>query len=396
MIKPEILNEHPDFSLVLGGPLFQLYRWARLSGDSLERVRRRAVVIMTVAWLPPLVLSLINGQGLAGAIAVPFLYDIETHARFLIALPTLLCAELIVDNRLRPAVSSFLERHIIVPEDIPGFHEAIESTTRLRNSFTVEVALLVLVYTIGLWIWRSQVATDATTWYALRDASGLHLTLAGYWYAFVSIPIFQFILLRWYFRFFLWFQFLWRVSKLNLRLIVTHADGAAGLGFLGASTYAFGPILFAQGALLAGLISNRVLYLRENLMTFKLEAAGLLAFIVVFVLSPLLVFTPQLVRAKRRGLGDYGKLVSRYVQGFEEKWIGPRQSNENELLGSGDIQSLADLGNSYGVVKEMRLTPFGLKDVTRLALVTAAPLLPLALTVFSLEELVIRLIKILF
>jgi hypothetical protein len=130
-------------------------------------------------------------------------------------------------------------------------------------------------------------------------------------------------------------------------------------------------------------------------MSFKLEAAGLLAFIVVFVLSPLIVFTPQLVLAKRRGLGDYGNLVSCYVQGFEEKWVGPRPSEE-ELLGSGDIQSLADLGNSYAVVKEMRLTPFGLKDVTRLALVTAAPLLPLTLTVFSLEEVVTRLIRILF
>lgn len=395
MIDTETLNEHSDFSLVLGGPLFQFYRRTNLSGDSLEKVRRRVVVIMAVAWLPPLVLSMIDGHGLPGAVALPFLYDIESHVRFLIALPTLICAELIVDNRLRPAVISFLERHIIVPEDLPAFHKAIASTIRLRNSFIVEITILVVVYTIGLWIWRSQVATDAMTWYALREASGLHLTLAGYWYVFVSIPIFQFILLRWYFRFFLWFQFLWRVSKLNLRLIATHADGAGGLGFLGSSTYAFGPILFAQGALLAGLIANRVLYLGENLMTFKLEAAGLLAFIVVFVLSPLIVFTPQLVRAKRRGLVDYGKLVSSYVQGFEEKWIGPRQYNEDELLGSGDIQSLADLGNSYGVVKEMRLTPFGLKDVMRLALVTAAPLLPLTLTVFSLEELVIRLIKIL-
>jgi hypothetical protein len=122
----------------------------------------------------------------------------------------------------------------------------------------------------------------------------------------------------------------------------------------------------------------------------------LLAFIVVFVLSPLTVFTPQLERAKRRGLGDYGRLASRYVEGFEEKWVRPRASSEEELLGSGDIQSLADLGNSYTVVKEMRLTPFGLKDVTRLALVTAAPLLPLTLMIFSLEELVTRLIKILF
>lgn len=395
MIKPQLLEEHPDFSLVLGGPLFQLYRRAYLSGAGLELLRRRVVVIMAIAWLPPLVLSMIDGHALRGAIAIPFLHDIETHVRFLIALPILICAELMVHNRLLTAVKSFLERRIIAPEEIPKFHEAVDSTLRLRNSLIAEIALVVMVYTLGLWIWRSQIATDAASWYGWRAASGLHLTRAGYWYAFVSIPIFQFILLRWYFRFFLWFQFLWRVSKLTLRLIATHADRAGGLGFLGASTYAFGPILFAQGALLAGLIANRVLYLGENLMAFKVEAAGLLAFMVVFVLSPLLVFSPKLAREKRRGLGDYGRLVSRYVEGFEEKWIRPKASTE-ELLGSGDIQSLADLGNSFAVVKEMRPTAFGLKDVTRLAMITAAPLLPLTLTVFSLEELVTRLIKILF
>lgn len=60
------------------------------------------------------------------------------------------------------------------------------------------------------------------------------------------------------------------------------------------------------------------------------------------------------------------------------------------------VRTLADLGNSYEVVQEMRVVPFGLKDVARLAAATAAPLLPLALTIFSLEELVTRLIKILF
>ena len=67
-----------------------------------------------------------------------------------------------------------------------------------------------------------------------------------------------------------------------------------------------------------------------------------------------------------------------------------------ELLGSGDIQSLADLGNSYSAVREMRIVPFGLEDITRLAAATAAPLLPLGLTIFSLEELIVRLVKIVF
>ena len=60
-----------------------------------------------------------------------------------------------------------------------------------------------------------------------------------------------------------------------------------------------------------------------------------------------------------------------------------------------DIQSLADLGNSFTVVNEMGIVPFTLQDAIRLALATAVPLLPLALTVFSLEEVLGGLIKVL-
>jgi hypothetical protein len=121
----------------------------------------------------------------------------------------------------------------------------------------------------------------------------------------------------------------------------------------------------------------------------------LVAFFVLFILSPLIMFTPHLARAKRQGLRDYGRLASRYVLGFEEKWVDGGAPQDEGLIGSADIQSLADLGNSYEVIQEMRVVPFGMKDVARLAAATAAPLLPLGLTIFSLEELVTRLLKIL-
>ena len=72
-----------------------------------------------------------------------------------------------------------------------------------------------------------------------------------------------------------------------------------------------------------------------------------------------------MARARRKGLAEYGLLAQRYVEGFQEKWVVEYGSNSGELLGTGDIQSLADLGNSYTVVNEMRLVPFGLQDMTR-------------------------------
>jgi hypothetical protein len=222
--------------------------------------------------------------------------------------------------------------------------------------------------------------------------------LAGYWYAFVSIPFFQFILLRWYMRLGVWFRLLWQVSRLNLHLSAAHPDRAGGIGFLGQSSYAFSPILFAQGAMLSGLIANQVLYEGRSLLSLKVEVAGFIGFFILSVLGPLVVFAPRLSRAKGTGAAKYGLLANRYVFGFEDKWI--RGDGESvavgEPLGSGDIQSLADLGNSYSVVREMRIVPFGLEDITRLALVTAAPLLPLMLTIFSLEEVLLKLLRLIF
>ena len=390
---PITMPETPDFSLVLGGPLFQLYRRTYLSGDALELLRRRVLAITAVAWLPLLILSLLDGRALGAAVKIPFLYDIETHARLLIALPALIIAELVVHRRVSPVVRRFVERGIVVTAELPKFNAAVNSALRARNSVALEISLLALVYTVGLWIWRSQIAVGVPTWYAVPQSSHLNLTLSGYWYAYVSIPIFQFILLRWYVRLVLWFRLLWQISRLNLRLTAAHPDRAGGIGFLGKTSYAFGPILFAQGALLSGVIASRVLYGGESLLSFKMEAAAWIAVMVMFILGPLVMFTPMMDRAQRKGSAEFGLLANRYVFGFEEKWIRGGAPDMGELLGTGDIQSLADLGNSFAVTREMRIVPFGMADIMRLAAATAAPLLPLTLTIFSLEELLTRLFK---
>lgn len=392
--RPSLLKPAPDFSLVLGGPLFQLFRKAHLTGDTLELLYRRVLMITMVAWLPLAILAII-GHVATGSFPLSFFSDIEVQVRFLMAVPILIAAEIIVHSRLRLVVRRFLERRLVPAEDLPRFERAVESAIKLRNSISAEIVLLVIVYTLGLWLWGARVPTAASTWYTFPGGRW-NLTAAGYWYVFVSIPIAQFILLRWYFRYFIWYRFLWQVSRIKLNLIATHPDRSAGLAFLGKSVYAFGPILFAQGAMLAGVVAGRILYRGENLMSFKLQVISFVTFFVLIILGPLVMFTPQMAAAKRKGLADYGLLAERYVDGFAQKWVDGDAGESGELLGTGDIQSLADLGNSYGMVRDMRALPFWLDDVTRLALFTVAPFAPLLLTIFSLEELVSRVLKVVF
>jgi hypothetical protein len=376
----------PEFSLVLGGPLFQLLRRTRLSGDGLELLLRRVIILSAATWVPLLFLTSVSGQAVGGSVAIPFIEDVEVHVRLLVALPLLIAAELVVHRRLLPAVQQFVQRRIVRAEDLPAFQQAVDVTLRLRNSVWIEIGLIAAVYSVGIWVWRSQVALEAASWYAVPDGGGMRLTLAGYWFVFVSVPVFQFVLLRWYFRFLLWFLFLFRVSRLALKLVPTHADRTGGLGFLGGSVTAFAPVLMAQGAMLAGLIASQIFHAGRSLPEFKVEIVAFIAFFIVITLIPLTVFAPDLAKTKREGLRNFGRLASRYSGSFEGKWFQAGPADEDELLGTGDIQSLADLGNSFSVVQEMRFVPFGWRDVTRLAAITATPFLPLLLTVFSLED----------
>ncbi len=382
-----------DFSVVLGGPTFQFFRRLHLSGDELELLNRRLVVIVLFAWLPLLILVMLASPSYKLGLS-SFLRDVEVHVRFLVALPVLIAAELTVHRRLRPLVRRFVDLNLVVPRDLSSFYSSVASAIRWRNSVPAEIVLLLFVYSVGPILTLRRISLNTSAWYAM-PAAQWHLTPAGFWYVFVSIPIIQFFLVRWYMRLFIWFRFLWQVSRLDLHLIPTHPDRSAGLGFLGKSAYAFSPILFAEGAMLSGLIATEVLYHGVNLRSFKWEVIAVGAFFIFAILGPLVMFTPRLAQTKRQGLADYGTLAQRYVEGFERKWILDGVPPSEKLLGVSDIQSLADLGNSYAMVREMSSIPFRLQDVSRLAAATAAPLVPLMLTVFSPEELMVRLYKIL-
>ena len=321
-------------------------------------MRRRILVISLFAWLPLFVLSALEGQRWAGRAAVPFLLDIEVHVRFLVVVPLFIIAELVVHQRMRFVVRQFLERNLIPESALPRFDGVIASAFRLRNSVLAEVLLIAFVYGVGvLLVWRHYTALATATWYAVPTAAGLQLSLSGMWFGYVSLPIFQFLLLRWYFRMFIWIRFLCQVSRIDLSLVPTHPDRVGGLGFLANTVYAFMPLAVAHGAMLAGMIANRIFYLGAALPDFKVEIAVLVVFLLCMVLGPLLVFAPQLAQAKRTGNREYGTLAERYVREFDAKWLRGGAPADEPLVGSGDIQSLADLGNSFEVVRTMQIAP---------------------------------------
>jgi len=315
----------------------------------------------------------------------------------LVIVPLLIISELVVHQRMRFVVKQFLERNLISERALPRFDAVIASAFRLRNSVLAEVLLIAFVYIVGvLIIWRHYTMLATATWYAVPTNGGLKLSLSGVWYGYVSQPLFQFMVMRWYFRIFIWIRFLWQVARLELSLIPTHPDRVCGLEFLSFTVYGFTPLAVAHGGLLAGFIANRIYHLGAALPQFKVEIAVLVVFLLCMVLGPLFLFAPQLAEAKRRGNREYGMLAERYVREFDAKWLRGGAAAEEPLVGSGDIQSLADLANSFEVVRTMRIVPVTKDALLRLVVATLVPIVPLLLTMMPLEELLKRLIGIVF
>lgn len=378
-----------DFSLVLGGPLYQIYLRGRLLKPPADLLERRIGAFVIVTWVPLFLLALASGTAVGG-VQVPFLVDVDVHVRFLVALPLLIGAEVLVHRRLRVTVGQFVDRGIIAPEHRAAFREIVDSTMRLRNSAVIEVVLLAACITLGDVIWRGATALRVDTWYASETQD---LTLAGWWYAFISLNVFRFVLLRWYFRLILWYIFLWRVARLPLRLNALHPDGAGGLGFLAGSAFALLPVLLAHTTTLAGVIGGRLWHEGMKLPEFQLEIAGSVALLMVAALLPLTFFVLHLAQAKREASREYGLLAMRYVDEFRERWLGQRRPGGESPLGSADLQSLADLAGANDVVRGMGFFPVGRRAVVSLAIAIALPFAPLALTLIPFEELIQRVVS---
>ena len=350
---------------------------------------RTALILMTVTWVPLFVLCLFEGL-LFGRVKMPFFYDIAADTRFLFAVPILVLADIPIGLRLRRVMGHFVAAHLVRDDELRKFEVILRDSLRFRDSHVGEIIVLVMTYLAtynALW----GASAQSGTWF--RPEAGQGLKLVGYWYALVALPIFQFLLFRWIYRMVVWGRFLWKVSRLDLVLTPTHPDAAGGLAFLGKALIPFGLILFAISAVVSSGILARILFEGARLEEYLWSYVTLFVLALAVFAAPMLIFVPTLLALKQSGLMDYGTLGSEYTQAFYRRWVEKTEPAEEPLLGTGDIQSLADLGNSFAIIRTMRILPLELSDFIAFVLPGLIPALPLAATVMPLAEIVKGLLK---
>jgi hypothetical protein len=392
-MKTENAKEFPELSLMEGGPGEALMKKLRLIRPELGAASARtAVILAALTWVPLLVFSFIEGLALGGA-KIPFLYDLSAHVRFLVAIPILVLAEIPIGRRLRGIGKHFLNAGLVRAGEQNRFASHVIDTVRFNDSHLAEMTLLAFTYITVYFALSKTSLQSGSTWFQPSQNTGL--SPVGYYYGLVAMPIFQFLIYRWGYRMVVWTRFLWHVSKLDLFLTPTHPDGAGGLGFLGKGTIAFGVILFGLSSVVSAAIASRILFGGATLEDFEVIYPTLILLVLIVFAGPLIVFFPRLIRLKEDGLLRYDTLATRYTQQFDSKWVDAPDAAEEPLLGTQDIQSLADLGNSYERVRKMHLVPIELTDFIAIALPGVIPALPLAATVMPVGEILKGILRLL-
>jgi hypothetical protein len=382
--QSERVRELP-VSLIRGGSFYRAQEKAGLIRPNRWDLQRRVPAAIAVTWLPLVVLSAAYG-GLDDLLAL--LVDYRVYARLFVAIPLLLVGQITMDTRFREMGQHFLDANIVRIADLSVFHDIVTKARRLRDAFLPEMVIIVLVYIQMAFLLESERVRNVT--WAI-DAATNSLTPAGYYSVLVAQALFLGLMGVAVWKWMIWVYVLRRLSRMNLQLDATNGDLTAGLGFLGEVPRAFVPVVLAVASVAGANWRSQLVAGQLTLNDVKWPAVALAILTLLSFFLPLALFTPALLREKRRSILRYGSLQHRVSLRFRSKWSNQSNEQVDDLLAGPDASSLADLSSDFKSVEQMRAYPFRKSTVIAFLAALAVPLLPVLTTQIPLRE-VLRLL----
>ncbi|MCJ7681707.1 MAG: hypothetical protein MUP70_13335 [Candidatus Aminicenantes bacterium] len=363
----------PEF-LLLGGPLYRLGRRLGLVRGGTNTFRM-GVSLGLSAWGILMLLALLQGFGhKAISLAV-----IGIHVRLLVGIPLFFLCETWVAPRMAEFVREIVHCGLVPDAALSNLTSDIQRLGRMKDSWLAETLFILLAFALPLIEPLVGLPGRTGNWETiLNQAEGGLTWIHGWWLGF-CLPLFRFLLFRWFWRLGLWWHFLWRLGKIDLHLIPTHPDHAGGLGYLEIVQEQFAPLAFAGSAICSASFTENIISGRMAFESLLLLTPLLLILFLALFIGPLFIFSSKLWICRITGWSEYMRMAYHYVEAFDRKWILNENVTGEAELGTLDLQSLADLTNSVNVVRCMRWIPAGRRLVVGL---TAAVLLPLLLLVF--------------
>jgi hypothetical protein len=386
---------HNDYALFGHAPPMGVQRWLGLVKPNQLHSGRRALLVVLIGWVPIVLLTLVQVAVRGGDSITSLLFETGAHARYLVAAPLLIIAEGQCATRLGATVRYFIESGLVPDARRAEFEAAVTSTRRLLDSTTAEIAAFALAYLVAVLSLVVYSPDEIPIWHKSTGiASGY--SAAGWWHVLVSLPLLLVLIFGWLWRLALWARLLWLISRLDLRLIASHPDHAAGLGFIGHSLSAFSIVALALATLAAGRSAHLVLLGGALPTPSLLFNVGYLVFLLALFVAPLLVFTPTLLRAWQRGTIEYDALAARIGKTFEGKWLDRGGSVDRAALEKPDFSATADLYAVASNVGAIRFVPFDLKNLIALTVALLLPFVPVVLLAIPVKTILQSLQKLLF
>jgi hypothetical protein len=368
--------------LTAGGWFQRLERRAHL-----EPLRRQVALAIAITWAPLPVLALL--ESLLGR-PDRLLRDLSIHARLLVALPMFLAASRWLDRGCGIALKRLDEEGFVGAPERSRVRALLDRIDRVRGSVWTDTLLLGAALVIGIGALSGWLPPAGL----IHGVSVSRFSAVRVWYALVSLPLSQFIVLRALLHWALWIRFLAGIARLPLRLVPWHADRRGGIGFLKVPSLVYSAmVLFAASSMLCAGWGTQIILEGAKIQAFRplLYLSVIVGAVLAF--GPLLTFVPLLVKERERGRIEFGTLVTDYARAFGQRWM---HGDRRDLLGNPDMQSLNDISGSFREnVDGMVPILFTVRDAILLLVVSQLPVLPLIFTALPAREVLGRLLKLL-
>jgi hypothetical protein len=377
--------ETKDYAFVPGGIIWKIIDRTGFEQKSIRFKIVMVVILALVCWLPIALLSFVQLGW--HQFSLLFIRDIATQAKFLFVFPILLFARHSVNKSLAKTIYTFYESKIIDKDNHEKFQSKIDWLIRWRNSLLVDILLVILVYSV-LYVREttlSDVADFSTPWLAFKDK----ISAAGWWYIIFSLPVFQLVLYRWLYSTITWIIFLWKISKIDLKLSSLHPDGMGGLGFLKYTQLSFFPVALALSSIVAAGLNNLMIFSDASIYDFPVLIISLLVFVFLLFVLPLFVFIPLLASVKRKYFLKYSKDAWDFARAYEKELDEYYATGENRP----DTSWHVDLIGSFEQTANMKVVP--MDKVILIAFVSAVifPFIPVVAQEIPLKDLIGTLIS---
>ena len=369
-------------------------RWQRKLGlvpDQGMGLVRRAAFFAAIAWVPLAVWAFVQNRALPGGVAEPLFTHFGVNVRCLVAIPLLILAEGKMMSTTITMATQFLRNGLVTDVQRGAFATLLGQVARMRDS-SLPWVIIIGVTIAWLLADPADPRHDALSWAV--DASG-NLGFGAWWFAYVSRPIFSVLVLGWLWRIVLAFILFRRIAKLDLALVPTHADRAAGLGFLEYYPGAFSMVTFAVAAVVGSGWAHEVVYHGENVETIVRPLAIFTVVWLALMLAPLLAFAPKLMATKKQAKLDYGRLVGEQGRWVRRRWILGEAIPSEEMLEPAGVGPIADAQTMYEAVTRMRMAPIGKAAFAAILIPIALPMLAVFALQIPLKTLLMKLVKVL-